>query len=140
MVRDPDDALEWPEMSAPRTRPVFLDLRRIALPLPGVLSILHRISGVLLFLLLPLLLWLFALSLRDADGYAQVEALLASLPARLLLLGVGWMLAHHLFAGIRYLLLDLDIGVERGAARASSWLVFAAGGLSALWLAWMLFL
>ena len=100
------------------------DLIRYKLPVPGVLSILHRISGALMFLLLPAVLWLFELSLRR-DSFPHLLQLAGGWFARLGLAVLAWALLHHLAAGIRYLLLDLDLGVDRAPARRSAWIVFA---------------
>ncbi|OOY99734.1 succinate dehydrogenase, cytochrome b556 subunit [Solemya velum gill symbiont] len=105
-------------------RPRFLNLMKIRLPLPGVLSILHRISGVLMVLAIPFLIYLLDFSLRDAAGFAAAAGVLDMLLIKLGLAVIVWGLFHHLFAGIRYLLLDMDIGVEKQQARASSWIVF----------------
>ncbi len=100
------------------------DLIRYKLPVPGVLSILHRISGALMFLLLPAVLWVFDLSLRR-DTFPRLLELAGGWFARLVLAVLAWALLHHLAAGIRYLLLDLDLGVDRAPARRSAWIVFA---------------
>ncbi len=100
------------------------DLVRYRLPVPGIVSILHRISGLLMFLLLPLLLWLLDLSLSSQDSFDRLVAFCQGGVARLVLLALGWALLHHLCAGVRFLLLDLHIGGERAAARRSSWIVF----------------
>ncbi|WJW76743.1 succinate dehydrogenase, cytochrome b556 subunit [Thiohalobacter sp. IOR34] len=102
-------------------RPKFLDLLVIRMPIGAVTSILHRLSGVLLFLSLPLAAFLLDLSLRDADGFARAIALLHAWPARLASLLLGWALLHHLLAGLRFLLLDLGIGLERPVARRLAW-------------------
>jgi len=108
-------------------RPRNLDLWTVRFPVPAVLSILHRGSGLLLVLAIPWLAWMLERSVSGPEGFRAVVDHLASGPARLALVLVAWALAHHLFAGIRYLLIDLDIGVERRRARASAWLVNAAG-------------
>ncbi|MGE5155420.1 MAG: succinate dehydrogenase, cytochrome b556 subunit [Bdellovibrio bacteriovorus] len=102
------------------TRPVFLDLWRIKLPATGIVSILHRISGVVMVLAIPAAAILFHQALSGPDGFVAAAAFLASWPARLALLVLAWGLLHHLFAGLRYLLLDLGIGLERTAARQSA--------------------
>lgn len=104
-------------------RPVFLNLFQIRLPVPGVVSIAHRISGVLLFISIPLFLLIFHRSLQGEAGYAQAVEWLRNPLAMLLTLAVSWALLHHWLAGIRYLLIDLDIGIERLAARRSAWVV-----------------
>ena len=112
-----------PPHQPPRQRPVFLNLLHIRLPVAGVMSILHRASGLLMFLLIPVLLYLLDQSLRSAEGFAETAALLHGTGARLLLIAVIWALSHHLLAGIRFLLIDLDIGVQRQAMRRSAWVV-----------------
>jgi succinate dehydrogenase / fumarate reductase cytochrome b subunit len=107
-------------------RPKNLDLLRIRLPVGGVVSILHRVTGVLLVLLLPLAFLLLQSSLQSPEGYAQVVALLSSLPARVLLLFVTILLAHHFLAGVRHLLLDIDLGISRRGGRLGAWLVLVA--------------
>jgi len=107
-------------------RPVFLHLLQIRLPLTGWISIAHRLTGALLFLLLPLPLYLWQLSLQGEAGFAQALAWLGQWPLRLLLLLLLWWFAHHLFAGIRFLLLDLELGVGLAAARRSArWVLYA---------------
>ncbi len=108
-----------------KKRPKHLALYQISLPLPGWISILHRVSGALLFLALPILLWLFQQSLVSADSYTQLGSVLAHPVAKLFLLAVLWAFLHHLCAGIRYLVIDLDIGVALKPARASSMAVLA---------------
>jgi succinate dehydrogenase / fumarate reductase cytochrome b subunit len=108
-------------------RPVFLNLLKIRLPVAGVASFAHRVSGVLLFLLTPLALYLLDLSLRGPEGFARAAALLDAWPLRLALLVGAWALAHHLFAGIRFLLIDLDLGLERTVMRRTAWAVNLAG-------------
>lgn len=104
-------------------RPVFLNLLQIRLPLPGVVSIAHRISGVFLFLAIPLFLLLFQRSLQGEAGFAETLAWLRNPLVMLITLVVVWSLLHHWLAGVRYLLIDLEVGVDRPAARRSAWLV-----------------
>ncbi len=112
-------------------RPVFLNLLRIRLPVMGVVSILHRVSGAMLFLALPVSIWLLDTSLRDADGFRQVADQLGG-SLRFLLPFVVWALAHHTLAGVRVLLLDIDRGAELAAARGSALAVIAGGATAAL--------
>jgi succinate dehydrogenase / fumarate reductase cytochrome b subunit len=109
----------------PKPRPKYLNLILIRLPLPGVVSIMHRMSGAVLFLVIPLLLYLLHTSLESANGFAAVRSLLATPLAKLVLIGLLWGFLHHFCAGIRYLVLDLDIGTDLAPARASSWAVLA---------------
>ena len=105
----------------PKPRPKNLDLRTIRLPLPGVVSIFHRISGALLFLFgIPLLLLALQRSLHSRDSFEALGQLLANPLSKLALLGFAWAFWHHLCAGVRFLLLDIHEGVQIDAARRSS--------------------
>jgi succinate dehydrogenase / fumarate reductase cytochrome b subunit len=108
-------------------RPVFLNLFRIHLPVTAVLSLAHRGTGVILFLLIPGLIYLLGLSLEGPQGYEQVLSLVQHPVGRSIFILITWFLAHHLFAGIRYLLLDIDIGIDAAHSRRSAWLVIVAG-------------
>jgi len=114
------------------------DLVRYRLPVPGVLSILHRISGALMFVLLPVALGLFDLSLRS-QGYEQLRQLSGAWWVKFVMAALAWALLHHLLAGLRYLLLDLDLGVDRAWSRRSSWIVFALSLPPAAWVALSIF-
>lgn len=119
-------------MTTRRSAPVYLNLFRISFPVGAVTSIAHRIAGVLIALSLPLLVYLLDLSLRDADGFAEASRLLGSPWLRLGSVLIAWSLFHHLFAGIRFLFIDLEAGVGLRQARASAWLVNIAGVVAAL--------
>jgi succinate dehydrogenase / fumarate reductase cytochrome b subunit len=108
-----------------KPRPKNLDLTTIQLPLPGKVSILHRVSGAGMFLCFPLLLWLFSASLTSAESFATFKALFSTLPAKVVLAGLIWAFVHHFCAGIRFLLLDLHIGIEKEEARKSAVAVLA---------------
>lgn len=122
-------------MSAPMTsptsspRPVYLDLLRIRLTVTAAASILHRITGVLLSLSIPAALWLLQRSLSGPEGYRQVLDLAHSVVLRLIGALLLWALLHHLIAGVRFLLLDLKIGIGLRPARAGAWAVNIASGL-----------
>lgn len=106
---------------------------------PAVLSIFHRVSGALLFFpVLPLLLYALQSTLGSEEGYARWHDLLAHPLAKLVLVGAGWLYAHHFFAGLRYLVLDAHIATGKAAARATALMVFAAGALATLLFAWWL--
>ena len=106
-----------------RPRPVYLDLVRIRLPLPGFVSILHRVSGALLFLAgIPLLLLALQWS-GSPEGLTGLRTMLGQPWVKLLLLGLAWAYLHHFCAGIRFLFLDLHRGIELAPARGSSWIV-----------------
>ncbi len=111
------------------TRPVFLNLFRIRLPIGGIVSILHRVTGVLLALSIPSMLYLLQQALTDAASFDVLAGALRSPGAKLLTLIALALLAQHFFSGLRHLLLDLDIGTGKTAARRLAWLTFAATGL-----------
>ncbi len=106
-------------------RPKFLALYLIRLPLPGLVSILHRTSGALMFLALPLFLWMLQASLRSIETYTGLTDLLRHPASKLSLLVMLWALLHHLFAGVRFLAIDMHLGVKLPQARASSKWVLA---------------
>ena len=114
-------------MAALSTGPKYLNLVKIRLPIPGIVSIAHRISGVLMFLAIPFFAWVLHLSVTGEAGYAQAAALLQLPLIKLGFLLLAWSVFHHLFAGIRYLLIDVDIGVDLNSARASAVIVFISG-------------
>lgn len=104
-----------------RQRPKFLALNEIRLPLAGFASILHRVSGAGLFLMLPLLIWLLQLSLGSTpESVATFKAVADNLLVRLILLGLVWAFLHHFCMGIRLLLIDLHIGVEKQQSHTSA--------------------
>ncbi len=108
-----------------KKRPKNLDLTTIKLPLPGKVSILHRVSGVGLFLCLPVLLWLFSASVTSVETFATFKSVASSLFVKVILAGLIWAFVHHFCAGIRFLLLDMHVGIEKEAARKSAGVVFA---------------
>lgn len=119
-------------------RPKHLALRHIKFPLPAIISILHRISGVLLFLSLPFLLWALQYSLRSIETFTMLAWMLQHPVSKLLLIGVLWAFLHHFCAGIRYLAIDLDYGVRLAQARASSkWVLIVSLTLTVLIGAWI---
>jgi len=110
-----------------KPRPVYLNLVRIRLPLPGIVSILHRISGAVLFLFaIPLVLFAMQTSLESTDGFANLKSTFAHPLCKLVLVGLLWAYLHHFFAGIRYLLIDLQVGDDLTPARQSSVVVLVA--------------
>lgn len=103
-----------------KKRPKYLNLIEIRLPIAGFASILHRISGIGLFLMLPLLIWLLDLSLKSADSYQSLQAVTGHPLVKLLLIGLLWAFLHHFCMGIRILLIDIHVGVEKAQARTSA--------------------
>lgn len=116
--------------SASKPRPQFRNLSipqilSYRLPLAGKSSILHRVSGALLFLCLPLvILPLFALSVTSPDSYAAMKAYTANPACKVVLLVLLWGYLHHFCAGIRYLIIDLHIGNNKITAQKSAGIVF----------------
>ena len=106
-------------------RPIFLDIISIRLPIPGIVSILHRISGVLLFISLPLLLWLLAGTLDNAAACESYRACVAHPLVKIGLIGLLWAYLHHFFAGIRFLFLDAHKGLALNTARTTAKTVMA---------------
>ncbi len=110
-----------------KNRPIYLDLRRIRLPLPGIVSILHRFSGALLFLALPLLLWTLQYSLRSVETYTLLSWMFRHPASKLFWILMLWAFLFHLCAGIRYLAIDMDRGVSLAQARNSGrWVVIVS--------------
>lgn len=112
------------------SRPVFLNLLQIRLPVNALVSILHRITGVALIFSIPLVWAALARSLSGPEGYAQTLAALQHPLGGVILLLWLWFLLHHLFAGLRYLLLEFGIGETRLASLRTSWMALGAGGIS----------
>lgn len=112
-----------------RQRPVHLNLFTIKFPIPAIVSILHRLSGLLLFFLIPFLLWMLQQSLASHDTFLALKNSFSYLLVKgvigLLLMG----LIYHFFAGIRHLLMDMGIGESLKAGRLSAKLVFVVSGL-----------
>lgn len=110
-------------MRVTQDRPVFLNLLRIRQPVAAVVSILHRLSGFFMVLLLPGLIYLLQLSLSSVDGYSRAIAFMDKPLLRYIAIGLCWMFTHHFLAGLRFLLLDFDVGITRNTARKTAWLV-----------------
>jgi succinate dehydrogenase / fumarate reductase, cytochrome b subunit len=117
-------------LSSARSRPQFRNIHvsqivKYRLPPAGMVSILHRVSGAALFLFLPLLLWLFDQSLISEMSFQKLTAFAGQWWVKIILLGLIWAFLHHLVAGVRYLVLDLHVGLDKGPSRASAITVFA---------------
>jgi succinate dehydrogenase / fumarate reductase cytochrome b subunit len=114
-------ALERPVV---KPRPVYLNLLEIRQPLPAIVSILHRVSGALLFLVgIPVLLWGVHASLASPEAFAHWKSVMAQPLWKLIALALAWAYIHHLLAGLRHLALDVHVGVDLAAARRSSAIV-----------------
>lgn len=107
-----------------KDRPKYLDLFRIKLPITGIVSIGHRASGVFLVLSIPIWLYLLETSLTSEQDFQDVLKIMDGFLFTILAIVVFWSLVHHFFAGIRFLLLDLDVAIEKSAALRAAKLVF----------------
>lgn len=104
-----------------KRRPQFRNIHvsqivQYRLPIAGIMSILHRVSGAAMFLLLPVLAWLFDLSLTSELSYAQLTEVTDSVIVKLTLCGLAWAFIHHFMGGIRHLVNDMHIGITKEAS------------------------
>jgi len=128
-----ENKMASPYPKAPkRNRPKNLNLLTIRLPIPALVSIMHRVSGAFLFLLLPGLLWVLSQSLVSTESYQIAQAVLHHPIAKLVCLAVTWAYLHHACAGIRHLALDAHYGLRLNYARATSRAVLIVSGLLTL--------
>jgi succinate dehydrogenase / fumarate reductase, cytochrome b subunit len=104
----------------PKARPKYLNLFLIRQPIPAIVSIMHRVSGAVLFLALWIILWTLDRSLASPESFAELKATVDQPLLKLVLLALLWAYLHHTFAGIRHLALDLQIGTALPKVRAMS--------------------
>lgn len=111
-----------PEANRPVFRNIHVtDIARYRLPLAGFVSILHRISGLLMFVLLPFMLYLFENSLTSEDTFMYLKGFVQNPCAKLFILALSWAYLHHFCAGLRHLLMDLHMGLDKqGACRSAA--------------------
>ena len=114
-------------MTTTTRRPVHLNLFKIKLPIAGIMSIIHRATGMFMFVALPYLIYLLDLSLSGPAGFAEATAAVHGVVGTVFVFLIMWSLSHHLLAGIRYLLIDVDLGVEKEMARQTALAVVVAG-------------
>jgi succinate dehydrogenase / fumarate reductase cytochrome b subunit len=112
-----------PDLTVKKRRPLWYNLSPLNLPVPGLVSIFHRVSGALLFLGLVWFLFLLDLSLSSEAGFERFRAYVAHPVTKLALLVLLWSFLHHFCAGIRYLFLDIDRGVDLATTRRTSYAV-----------------
>ena len=123
--------------SAPKPRPKYYDLNLAHLPPPGLVSIFHRVSGLALFFpILPLLLYALQQTLGSEAGWTHWKEVFPRPLVKLVLLAVVWLYAHHFWAGIRYLLLDVHVGIEKQPARTTAVVVLVLGVLTTALVGW----
>ena len=119
-------------MASTAQRPVNLNLLKIKLPIAGIMSIMHRVSGLFLAIVTPFMLYLLDTALYSPQGFAEASEMLSGFTGKSALFLVLWAISHHLLAGIRYLLLDIDIGIEKPLFRQTAWAVVIAAPVLAL--------
>ena len=105
----------------PRDAPKFLNLAQIRFPIGAIVSIGHRVSGVLLLLSLPFLALALERSLRSEADFVALGTWVSSPLRALLLVVIVWAATHHVLAGVRHLLMDIGIGSRLKQARTSAW-------------------
>jgi len=132
--------LHFKAMITKQKRPKFLNLLRIHLPVAGVNSFAHRVSGPLLFLATPLFIYCFNMSLRDANSYQLLFTFLSTPLVKMILTVLAWAAGHHLLAGIRFLLTELDITTSLESATVASWIINVAGVLVFLVIGYLIWL
>jgi succinate dehydrogenase / fumarate reductase cytochrome b subunit len=119
-------------MQRSATRPVYLNLVQIRLPIGGFVSIIHRITGAALALATPFALWALQASFESEARFEQVRALLGTGLGRAAVLLVLWMLVQHLYSGLRHLFIDIDVGVDLPVARRTAWVTLIASIVTVL--------
>ena len=90
-----------------KQRPVNLDLRTIQFPVTAIASILHRVSGVITFVAVGILLWLLGQSLSSPEGFLTASAVMGSFFAKFIMWGILTALAYHVVVGIRHVMMDI---------------------------------
>jgi len=103
-----------------KQRPVNLDLQTVSFPLTAIASILHRVSGVIMFFATGILMWLLAESLSSPEGFANVQSILDSMAAKFIFWGILTALSYHLVVGVRHIIMDMGYGEEFKTATASA--------------------
>ncbi|MEY4481355.1 MAG: succinate dehydrogenase, hydrophobic subunit, cytochrome b556 with SdhD [Pseudomonadota bacterium] len=96
------------------------DLMKYRLPWAGKVSILHRVSGLLMFILIPFVLYLFDKSITSEVSFTTFKSVLANPIIKLIILALIWAYLHHFCAGIRFLMLDLHKGIDKSSSAKSA--------------------
>ena len=124
------------QKNRPTNRPKNLNLFTIKLPINAVVSILHRVSGIGLFLSIPLVLWVLQSLVHSEASYAALTFWLNTWLIKLVLIGLAWAFFHHFFSGIRHLLQDIHWMTSLNDARLSSRILLWLVGISTVIFAW----
>ncbi|KEY91182.1 succinate dehydrogenase cytochrome b556 subunit [Candidatus Photodesmus blepharus] len=103
-----------------KSRPINLNLLTMDFPITAIVSILHRISGVVMFFAIGIFLWLLSESLESDESFVEISQLMNSLLMRFILWGICTVFSYHFVAGIRHLLMDIGCfeEFERGVFSA----------------------
>ena len=117
-----------------KKRPVNLDLGSMEYPPMAIASILHRISGIILFILLPVMIFLLDQSVQSEETFNYIKLQLSEPGYKLILWAFSAALAYHLLAGIRHMIMDLGFGESLCAGRRSSILVIVLAVVSTIFL------
>ncbi len=107
-----------------KNKPIFLNLLAIRFPLTAIVSIFHRVSGILLFLAIPGLLYCLQQSQSSQAGFDHISHLFSLEIVKFVVLCISSLFVYHVLAGIRHMLMDYGIGESKSAARLSSIIVF----------------
>ena len=122
-----------------KKRPMFLNLAQMKFPVTAIISIGHRISGVVMFVSLPWLIYLFQKSTTSASSFAAIGASIRSFPFSLFLIATVFAFAYHISSGIRHIIMDMGFGKSWGVAKTTSYIVLVSTvviGLLGVYLAW----
>ncbi|WP_332852419.1 succinate dehydrogenase, cytochrome b556 subunit [Duganella sp. S19_KUP01_CR8] len=112
---------ETPKKERPEFRNIHVtELSNYRMPLASIVSILHRISGFMMFGLLPFVLYLLEQSLRSEISFAYYQGIVSYPLVKLIILALVWAYMHHFCAGVRHLVMDAHIGLDKDSARKSS--------------------
>jgi succinate dehydrogenase / fumarate reductase cytochrome b subunit len=112
---------EVPKKERPEFRNIHVtELSNYRMPLASIVSILHRISGFLMFALLPFVLYLLQNSLRSEISFAYYQGFVTYPLVKLIILALVWGYMHHFSAGVRHLIMDAHVGLDKDSARKSS--------------------
>lgn len=110
-------------MDKNNNRPRYLNLLKIKMPVTALLSIAHRASGLLLVVIIPFAIYVFQLSLSSEQGFNSVIQSFQQTWVSVILIILAWSFTHHFLSGLRFLLIDIDVGVERQTARLTAWII-----------------
>lgn len=121
-----------------KQNPIWFELNPFKHYFPAIISILHRLSGILLFFMIPVLLWGLQESLNSADQFTLYKSNLSNLFFKIGLWIILSALVFHWFAGIRHMLMDLHIGETKRGGKIGSWIVLILSILFSIFIVYVL--